>query len=94
VEAAIGDVSIADILGPWVDPHWDSGLIDRCKNAWNKPLRNLSNDELATLLRQRVAVKHLLPIAKKRTAGGVEDGTETHEGELQAAVDYAGKTKC
>jgi len=64
-------------------------LIDRCRKAWSKPLRDLSNEELATLLRQRFAVEHLLPIATKRLADGVEDDTEMYGGELQAAIDYA-----
>jgi hypothetical protein len=48
--------SIADILGPWVEPDWDSGLIDRCTRAWGRPLRDLSRQELATLLRQRASI--------------------------------------
>jgi hypothetical protein len=81
-------ISVADILGPWVDPDWDSGLIDRCRKAWNRPLRDLSNEELATLLRQRIAVEHLVPVAKKRLGDGVDDDTEMYDGELQAAIDY------
>ena len=46
-------ISVAEILGPWVEPSFDSGLIARCRSAWNKPLRDLSREELATLLRQR-----------------------------------------
>jgi hypothetical protein len=84
-----GNTSVADLLGPWVDPDWDSGLIDRCRKAWSKPLRDLSNEELATLLRQRLAVEHLLPIAKQRLADGVDDDTEMYDGELQSAIDYA-----
>ena len=83
--------SIADILGPWVDPDWDSGLIDRCRRAWTKPLRDLSNEELATLLRQRIAVGHLLPIANQRVDDSVDDDTEMYDGELEAAIEYAGK---
>jgi hypothetical protein len=82
-------ISIADLLGPWSEPAWDSGLIERCRNAWDKPLRDLSREELATLLRQRIAVVQLLPIAEKKLKTGVDDGTEMFEGELKAAVDYA-----
>jgi hypothetical protein len=81
--------SIADILGPWIEPDWDSGLIDRCRQAWTKPLRDLSREELATLLRQRIALEHLLPIAQQKLQSGVDDGTEMYEGELAAAVEYA-----
>jgi hypothetical protein len=85
------DISVADILGPWVEPDWDSGLIARCRQAWNKPLRDLSREELATLLRQRYAVEHLLPIAKKRLEDGSDDNTEMFDGELQEAIEYASK---
>jgi hypothetical protein len=78
--------SIADLLGPWAEPDWDSGLIDRCRRAWNKPLGDLSREELATLLRQRIAVEHLLPIAKDKLKSGIDDHTEMYEGELEAAI--------
>ena len=85
------NISVAQILGPWVEPDWDSGLIARCREAWNKPLRDLSREELATLLRQRFAVEQLLPIAKKRLADGVDHDTEMFDGELQEAIEYASK---
>ena len=84
-------ISIADILGAWVEPDWDSGLIERCRNAWSKPLRDLTNQELATLLRQRFAVEHLLPIASKRVQDGSDDDTEIYDGELESAIEYARK---
>jgi len=84
-------ISVADILGPWIEPDRDSGLIERCRNAWNKPLRELTNQELATLLRQRVAVDHILPIASRRVLDGVDDDTEIYDGELKNAVDDASK---
>lgn len=84
------NISVADILGPWVEPNWDSGLIARCREAWNKRLRDLSKEELATLLRQRYSVEHLLPIAKKRLEDGNDD-TEMFDGELQEAIKYASK---
>ena len=80
--------SLADLLGPWVDPNWDSGLVHRCREAWTKPLAALSRAELATLLRQRFAVNHLLPFAKDRMQRA-DDGTELYDGELQEAIDYA-----
>ena len=85
------NLSVADILGLWVEPDWDSGLIARCREAWKKPLRDLSREELATLLRQRYAVEHLLPIAKKRLEG-IDDDTEMFDGELQEAIEYASQT--
>ena len=90
---ATDNISIADLLGPWVEPDWDSGLIDRCRKAWGRPLRDLSRGELATLLRQRIAVEYVLPVAKKRAEDDVDDDTERYDGELEAAIEYASKTK-
>jgi len=85
------NISLAEILGPWVEPDWDSGLIARCRGAWNKPLGDLSREELATLLRQRFAVEELLPVAKKRLEHDIDDETEMFEGELKEAIEYASK---
>ena len=85
-------ISVADLLGPWVEPDWDSGLIERCRNAWSKPLRDLTNQELATLLRQRFAVEHILPIASQRVQDDFDDDTEIYDGELESAIEYARKT--
>ena len=71
------------------EPDWDSGLIDRCRQAWSKPLRDLSREELATLLRQRIAVEHILPIARQRVQSGADDDTEMYDGELESAIEYA-----
>ena len=83
--------SLADILGPWVDPNFESGLIARCKLAWNKPLQDLTKADLATLLRQRIAPEHILPIAKARITDGINDDTEMFDGELQEAIDLAAR---
>ena len=82
--------SVADILGPWVEPDWDSGLIARCREAWSKPFRDLSREELATLLRQRFAVEHLVPVAQKKLQDA-DDDTEMFDGELAEAIEYAQK---
>ena len=85
-------ISIADILGPWINPDWDSGLIARLREAWNKPLRDLSNEDLATLLRQRFAVEQILPIARQRLADGIDDDMEIFDEELQEAIEDAIKS--
>jgi hypothetical protein len=82
--------SVADFLGPWVEPDWDSGLIARCREAWSKPLGKLSREELATLLRQRFAVEHLLPVARKKLQEA-DDDTEMFDGELAEAIEYASR---
>ena len=80
---------LSDLIGPWADTDFESSLIERCKNAWSKPLQDLSSAELATLLQQRIAVTYLLPLARKRLKDRIEDGTEMYEGELEAAIEHA-----
>ena len=82
--------SIADVLGPWHETNdFNSGLIERCRRAWTKPAKHLTNQELATLLRQKIAVDHLLPFARQRVSGGIDDDTELYEGELARAIERA-----
>ena len=85
------NISVADILGPWVEPDWDSGLIARCRSAWAKPICELTNQELATLLRQRFAVEQLLPIARQRVCDRFNDDSEMYDEELQTAIEHAAK---
>jgi hypothetical protein len=80
------NTSVADLIGPWVDSEWETGLILRCKAAWNKPLKMLTNKELATFWKQRIATNQILPIVKNRVENKVDDDTEFYEGELQEAV--------
>ena len=69
-------ISVADVEGPWHDSAFDSGLITRCKNAWQKPIDELTNEEMATFLRQEIAVSHILPAAEQRVLAGIDDGSE------------------
>lgn len=82
-------LTLSEIIGPWKDPNFESGLIKRCRNAWCKPVESLSNQELATCLRQNIAIAHLIPIAKKRVEDRIDDDTEIYDGELAAAIDSA-----
>lgn len=77
--------TLNQILGPWGDPGFDSGLITRCREAWGKPIDTLSRMELATLIRQGIAVEELLPIARSRIQE-TDDDTEGFEGELELAM--------
>lgn len=81
--------SLSQILGPWQQPDFESALLDRCRIAWSKPIKDLTNQELATFLRQRVAVTHIMSTARKRSTENVDDGSEIYEGELAAAIEYA-----
>jgi len=81
------ETSVADLLGPWVDPDWESGLVLRCKAAWNKPLKELTNLELATFLDEGICVEHVLPIAQKRVKLKKDDDTEYYEGHLSGSIE-------
>ena len=84
--------SVADLLGAWVETDWKSGLIERFRTVWNKPLRDLTNEELASFLRQRIAMAQILAIAESRITDGVDDDTEMYDGELEAAIEFARKS--
>ena len=77
---------VADIDGPWVEPDWDSGLIDRLRRSWNIPICELSNEMLATFLRQDIATDWILEEAIKRLNAGFDDDSEMYEGELAEKV--------
>lgn len=76
-------VTLAQLLGPWQDSGFESNLITRCRNAWNKPLEHLTDMELTTCLDQNLAVQAVLAIARRRLAQGIKDGTELYDGNWQ-----------
>ena len=86
---ASGELALSDIFGAWSDPDFESGLIERCKVGWDKSLGTLSNQELSTYLRQKIAVEYLIEIARGRVKSNFEDGTEFYDGELAEAINYA-----
>lgn len=86
------DRTLSEIVGPWEDPSFESGLIARCRAAWTKPLTSLSREELATLLRQKIAVTQLLPIARRKI-DEQDDDSEMYDGELAAAIESAEKAE-
>ena len=83
--------SVADIVGAWVDPNFESGLIRRCRESWNVPIDRLTNKMLATFLRQDIATQAVLEEANKRLALGIHDESEICEDELLEAVQAAMK---
>jgi hypothetical protein len=83
---AFGSITLADVLGPWQNPDYESGLIMCVRGAWTKPMQQLTNQELATCLAQRIGIEHLLPIAKKRVADHFDDDTELQDTELAEAI--------
>jgi len=79
--------TVADIVGPWTDSRTGTGLVARCKQHWNTPACDLSNQMVATYLRQKIAVPLMLAEARRRLDIGVDDGSELYDGELAAAVE-------
>ena len=80
---------VADIVGPWVDSDWDSGLVERCLESWNVPICELSNEMLATFLRQEIATDWILEETIKRLDVGFDDESEMYEGELAEKAQEA-----
>ena len=85
----IGQSTVADVEGPWVEPNFASGLIDRCREGWNTPVTELTNDLLATYLHQKTALALLVPEARKRVAANYTDDTEMYDEELAEALEFA-----
>jgi hypothetical protein len=81
--------TVADVEGPWVAPNFESGLIERCRRGWNTPVVELTNELLATYLRQKIALSLVVPEARRRIAAGHEDDTELYDQELQEALQAA-----
>jgi hypothetical protein len=77
---------VADIEGPWVEPDFPSGLINRCKRYWGVPVTELPNEMLATYLRQRIALQLMIPEARNRIEAGIDDDSGLYDGELEQAL--------
>lgn len=79
--------TIQDIEGAWVEPQFESSLIQRCRENWTVPIRDLSNHMLATFIRQRMGLKAAVPEALRRIEVGYEDGSELYDEELSNAIN-------
>jgi len=86
--------SAADVDGPWIDMSGpETGLALRYKKLWTTPIVELSNAMLATFLRQRIALRLVIPAAQKRLDSGFVDGTELYDEELAESLHKAITTK-
>lgn len=77
---------VADVEGPWVDPGARSGLIERCRDNWSVPVDKLTNQLVATFLRQGLALQLMIPEAQRRLRDGVVDDSELYDGEMCEAL--------
>jgi hypothetical protein len=78
--------SVADIEGPWIDPGFESSLIERCRENWTTPVGRISNYALATFIRQRKALQLVIPEARRRIELNYLDETELYDEELAVAI--------
>ena len=78
--------TVADIVGTWVEPAFNSSLIERCRDNWSVPVGELTNYVLATFIRQKIALGLVLPEAQRRIALGFTDETEILDDELALAI--------
>jgi hypothetical protein len=81
--------SVADIEGSWVEPSFDSSLIQRCRKNWSIPVVELSNYVLSTFLRQKLALEIVIPEGQRRLQANFVDDTELYDDELANAVQDA-----
>ena len=68
---------------------FDSGLIARCERGWNTPVGELTNELLATYLRQKIALSLVVAEARKRIDAKFVDDTEMYDEELENALKSA-----
>lgn len=78
--------SVADIEGAWIDPEFESSLIQRCRENWAIPVSDLSNYALATFIRQRLGLKLVAPEARRRIELQFSDDSELYDEELSDAI--------
>jgi hypothetical protein len=78
--------SVANIEGTWIDPEFESSLIQRCRDNWTVPVSDLSNYALATFIRQRLGLELVAPEARRRIELQYLDGSQLHDEELLDAI--------
>ncbi len=83
--------SAADIVGPWQDPNFEAGLIQRCRSHWGVPICQLPDVIVATFLRQELALTFVIREARRRIEAGLCDDTELYDGQHAEALAHAEK---
>lgn len=81
--------SVADVEGPWLNPDFESSLIEKCRTNWNTPVSQLTNEILSMFLRQGIACELVRPETQKRLEAGFDDDSELYEGQLASAFREA-----
>lgn len=78
--------SVADLEGAWINPEFESSLIQRCRDNWTIPVSDLSNYALATFIRQRLGLELVVPEARRRIELQYLDESESYDEELSDAI--------
>ncbi|WP_347927228.1 hypothetical protein [Pseudomonas helvetica] len=79
-------LTVSNLLGPWSGDD-NTGLLQRCKEAWDTPLESLNDLMVATFLNQNIATEHLLVEARRRMKEQERDETEYFDGQLLEAIE-------
>ncbi|KIF57688.1 MULTISPECIES: hypothetical protein [Pseudomonas] len=78
-------LTVAKLLGPWSGDA-PTGLTQRCREAWDTPIEQLSDLMVATFLNQDIAFEQMLIEAKRRMDADERDDTEYFDGQLLEAM--------
>jgi len=80
-------LSLFDIFGDWTNLGASISFVERIKKAWKKPFSQLTNQEMAALLRQRFAIEYILPLARQRIIEDYDDASDGPDGELEEMIE-------
>lgn len=81
-------ISVQNLEGPWHGPA-NTGLVQRCKEAWSTPFQDLSDLMVATFLSQKIGLPHMLVEAEYRLSALARDDSELFDGQLEEALAKA-----
>lgn len=77
--------TVTNIVGPWKGEA-PTTLLQHCRDAWDTPLKELSDIMVATFLNQRIAFPQMLAEAKRRLDSEPRDDAEYFDNQLAEAV--------
>ncbi|MEM7359881.1 MAG: hypothetical protein AAF431_12345 [Pseudomonadota bacterium] len=81
-----GDLKLSEIEGAWKG-ECSTSLIKRCREFWDTPISELSDQMVATYLKQRIGKAFMIDEAKRRLANEKRDDSELYDGELKEAYE-------
>lgn len=81
-------ITVSSLLRPWSGDATTT-LTQRCRDAWDTPIQELSDLEVATFISQRIATPEMIVEAHRRLRSNERDGTEYFDGQLDEALSEA-----